>query len=185
MRNTYAYQHLFSSSHVPEDCPSALQPAEQAQSPKVHRKPASVVMRKLRAMMVNKKSFIMDRDFDNNCWSRTRRSCNWFIVSYYNWALHHIGHPYCAVRFLHLLLIICNYTETGRKFWKSGGSSSNILIQQVLLIILYKYCPLYPPDSGLSSKKLMSYLNASFLHWNSCLTTSSLSISSTSKWTSL
>ena len=60
MRNKYAYQHLFSSSHVPEDCPRALQPAEHAQSPKVHRKPASVVMRKLRAMMVNKKSFIMD-----------------------------------------------------------------------------------------------------------------------------
>ena len=49
MNNTYAYQHLLSSSHVPEDCPSALQPAEQAQSPKVHRKPASVVMRKLKS----------------------------------------------------------------------------------------------------------------------------------------
>ena len=53
------YQHTSSSSQVPDDCPRALQPAEQAQSPKKHRKPASLVTMRLIPTIANKKSFIL------------------------------------------------------------------------------------------------------------------------------
>ena len=43
-----AYQHFSSSSHIPEEWPSTLHPAEQAHCPRVHRIPASVTQTKLK-----------------------------------------------------------------------------------------------------------------------------------------
>ena len=42
------YQHFSSSSHIPEECPSTLHPAEQAHCPRVHRIPASVTQTRLK-----------------------------------------------------------------------------------------------------------------------------------------
>ena len=53
------YQHLSSLSQVPEDCPRALQPAEQAQSPKKQRNPASLLTIKVKATIAKNKTFMI------------------------------------------------------------------------------------------------------------------------------
>jgi hypothetical protein len=54
-----AYQHLSAPSQVPEDCPRALHPAEQAQSPKKHRNPASLLTIKLKQIIDKNKTFMI------------------------------------------------------------------------------------------------------------------------------
>ena len=53
------YQHLSALSQVPEDCPRALQPAEQAQSPKKQRNPASLLTIKVKETIAKNKTFMI------------------------------------------------------------------------------------------------------------------------------
>ena len=54
-----AYQHLSALSQVPVDCPRALQPAEQAQSPKKQRNPASLLTIKVKETIAKNKIFMI------------------------------------------------------------------------------------------------------------------------------
>ena len=56
-----AYWQLSWLSQVPVDRPRALQPAEQAQSPKKHRNPASLKLTRLRPIMAKNKTFILSK----------------------------------------------------------------------------------------------------------------------------